>query len=274
MLGALEVEQVDGEAIIVDLLAGNGTFSRVCKSLLSHKSHLTIGVDVSKTMVADSMQRSESVINCHYSDPILADQIADGVVSAYGTHHIDESDRNVFYQTAKRLVKPGGKVVIQDFCEGTPTEKWYSEVIDTYRVAGHKYKHFTEESLRKGLKSVFNNVDLAYSYDPFCMEFDSDCNDEESVIKSFYIYLISLFSLEKLLPNGVSYNSLTSYDNSQFWKSIHSILEPHFTFNSTDLNSLVCCGDAPVCNKITVFREGGKLKIVAPRVALIGIAEH
>lgn len=63
----------------------------------------------------------------------------DGVLFAYGTHHIEGLERAVDEATA--LLRPGGRVVLHDFFDEGPVGSWFHNVVDPFSKTGHDLPH-------------------------------------------------------------------------------------------------------------------------------------
>lgn len=271
--------------LIVDLLAGNGTLTRMFKKLHDKISPMIIGIDISETLIKDSFENGEISFRSKMTDNIFGKEIAEAAICAYGTHHIPEKDRYSFFLSAKELVKKGGKILIHDFEENSSTAKWYSDLIHRYRPGGHPCKHFTEAGMKDILSSLFKKTELTYIYDPFYLEFDREI-DNQQVKRNFFSYLIRLFALQKLLPKkDVDYFSLGSYKNEKYWNFIETELTPFFNItdsllskcsnkdNLVQYNEGTCIVEKNVIpgTSLRIHELNGKKFLIAPRVGLVGI---
>ena len=94
------------------------------------------------------------------------DASADGVLLAYGTHHIP--DMFAAAAEAARVVRPGGRVVMHDFFDEGPAGQWFHQVVDRRSITGHDFAHvgpvqMAAVLLRAGLREVR----LHEAQDPF-----------------------------------------------------------------------------------------------------------
>lgn len=274
LLGFLGNSQITQRRIIVDLLAGNGTFSRVFHRLFTGKCDPCIfGIDVSEVMVADAISQNLPIHRASSFGNLLANDIADAVISAYGTHHVPVSERDAFVHSGYNLLKNKGRFVIQDFLPTSNTGKWYSEIINRYREGGHQFTHFTEEVMFTLLRKYFKYVNIHYVYDPFVMYFDTSLSDID-IKKQFYIYMIRLFSLKKLLPDQKSYDCLVKISSENtYWQSIEAILKPYFTVSERFLSKALCADNAiEKINCFSILKMNEQKILVAPRIAIAGVA--
>src|SRR5205807_3017185 len=74
---------------------------------------------------------------------LLRSGCMDAVLFAYGTHHVPPSERLTACREAHRVLKPGGRVVLHDFEEGSPMADWFNIVVHGHSANGHRYQHFT-----------------------------------------------------------------------------------------------------------------------------------
>src|SRR5258708_3078710 len=93
---------------------------------------MIITSDASSSMTVDALAQSLPAIRQPAQHLLLKDCSVHGALFAYGTHHIAPEDRPSAFREACRVLKPGCRVVIQDFEENTPTARWYSEFLDRY----------------------------------------------------------------------------------------------------------------------------------------------
>lgn len=254
--------------MLLDCLAGNGTFSRVVKSLYDVVARY-IGNDVSFGMAMEGIKNGEPIVYSDLRRSILKDEIADFAICCYGSHHIPVVDRQEFINACYRKLKTSGTFVLQDFEEESTTARWYSEVIDRYRSCGHRYKHFSRQEFKNLLQGAcFKSVDVEYLYDPFVLQAEPGENEQDLLLR-FYKYLIALFSLDKLLP-------LDCLSKSDRLKKLNKVFKPYFSINK---NQLANCFIGAECVKpelelfdcLTMVNIGSKLYVVAPRIVIAAV---
>lgn len=68
----------------------------------------------------------------------LLDGSVDAIVSIAALHHATEDERAAFYAEARRLLKPGGRLVIGDVASGSAQDAWLNEFVDAHNSSGHK----------------------------------------------------------------------------------------------------------------------------------------
>jgi SAM-dependent methyltransferase len=212
--------------------------------------------DVSADMVADALKQNLPAIRQPAQHLMFHENSVDGVIFAYGTHHIPVNDRPLAVAEAYRILRPNNYIVMQDFETGTPTARWYQEVLHKYTFTGHAFEHFTRDNMYDLLKTGgFVDVRVVDVYDP-CIVYGETPEQAKINLLSF---LVHLFSLNKLLPsNGNAHRN--------FWPEIEEVVAPYATFRAERLPK-----DAPAVPRITVTRENGRYRAEMPRVALVGI---
>src|SRR5262249_50243245 len=63
--------------------------------------------------------------------------------------------------------KPGGRVVLHDFEEGSPMAHWFNVVVDAHCANGHRYQHFTAAQMFELLdRSGFSDIVVERVEDP------------------------------------------------------------------------------------------------------------
>ncbi|MCA1437248.1 class I SAM-dependent methyltransferase [Bradyrhizobium sp. BRP20] len=186
--------------IICDLLAGDGYVNKVAQQLLGTARCPTfINSDISQFMVDRCIRDGLFATWQSATDPFwIRDASVDGVLMAYGTHHIPRAQRATAVQAAARILRPGGILVLHDFEEGSPTARWFADVVSRYSVTPHDYPHFTAgEVLDLFAVAQFDEVTVQRITDPFVFH----GRDEQSVLQSLAEYVVKMYGLEKLRPH-------------------------------------------------------------------------
>lgn len=106
------------QAAVLDIGCGTGQFERLV--LGEHPEQRMVGVDLSEKMLAIAQQKCQAYPNvafCIASASALPfpDHSFDVVVSASALHYFDQPE--VSLAEMRRVVKPGGSVVILDWCK-------------------------------------------------------------------------------------------------------------------------------------------------------------
>ena len=244
---------------VLDVLGGNGTLTRTMRLVTppSDMPEIVTG-DSAGSMVTDALARGFPAVRQLAQSLLLADRTMDGVIFAYGTHHVPVPDRLTALTEAHRVLRPGGRVLVQDFVEHSPTARWYSEVLEKYTLTGHDCAHFTEAGIRALLEDAgFVNVRVSKVYDPCVIWAETADQAWIELMK----YLVDLFSLERLRPKP-------GRSDHEHWKSVRDILSPyaeHLADGDTAAGQL---------DSITVRQDGGRYAAELPRVALVATGDR
>jgi ubiquinone/menaquinone biosynthesis C-methylase UbiE len=152
---------------VVDVLGGDGLVSKVAGSLgLSDMAVLTC--DLSPYMVRAAWAAGCPALLQKADHLLQRDGSVDGVLVAYGTHHIAVEDRAALVAEAHRVLRPGGVLVLHDFLVGSPMGEWFDQVVDRYSETGHRYDHFTREEMLGYLASAgFESYEVLDLADPY-----------------------------------------------------------------------------------------------------------
>lgn len=238
---------------ILDVLGGNGTLTRTMRLVTPPADMPQIFTgDSAGSMVTDALARGFPAVRQLAQSLLLADRTLDGVIFAYGTHHIPVSDRLTALTEAHRVLRPGGRVLVQDFVEGSPTARWYSEILEKYTFTGHDCVHFTEAGIRALLEDAgFGNVRVTKVYDPCTIWADSSEQAWIELLK----YLVDLFSLEGLRPKS-------GHSSRDHWEMVRDVLSPY-------AENLV--PGHP--DTIKLFQDNGRYAAELPRVALVATGD-
>ncbi|MER9490085.1 methyltransferase domain-containing protein [Mesorhizobium sp. M0563] len=200
LLGKMHPNGRDGlcsSMIICDLLAGDGYVNKVAHRLLGEgRCPSFINSDVSQFMVDRCIRDGLFVVWQGATDPFwIKDGSVDGVLMAYGTHHIPRAQRATAARAAGRILRPGGMFVLHDFEEGSPTARWFADVVSTHSVTPHDYPHFTAgEVLDLFAAAPFDEVTVQRIKDPFVFH----GGDEESALQLLAEYVVKMYGLEQL----------------------------------------------------------------------------
>ena len=243
---------------ILDVLGGNGTLTRTMRMVTrpGQLPEIFTG-DIAGSMVADALARGFPAVRQIAQSLLLADRTMDGVIFAYGTHHIPVPDRLTALTEAHRVLRPGGRVLVQDFVENSPTARWYSDLLDKYTFTGHDFAHFTEAGISGLLENAgFGNVRVTKVYDPCTIRADSAYQAWTGLLE----YLVDLFSLEGLRPN----NGQASEDH---WKMVREIISPYAEHLADD------GAMAGQQDPIKLSRYDGLYAAELPRVALVATGD-
>jgi SAM-dependent methyltransferase len=243
---------------ILDVLGGNGTLTRTMRMVTPPEQMPEIFTgDIAGSMVTDALARGFPAVRQPAQSLLLADRTMDGVIFAYGTHHVPVSDRLTVLTEAHRVLRPGGRVLVHDFVENSPTARWYSEILDKYTTTGHDCVHFTQAGIRALLEAAgFTNVCVTKIYDPCTIWADHP----DQAWTRLLAYLVDLFSLEGLRPK----DGQASQDH---WRMVREIISPYAEYLTDD--------DAMdrQLDPIKIFHGNGRYAAELPRVALVATGD-
>lgn len=154
------------ECVVLDALAGDGTVSRVAWTL--ERAPTIISADLSGLMIQSCIEQGLPCIRQSASRSLLRADVLDGVLIAYGSHHLDEMERRMAAAEAKRTLRPGGRLVLHDFEVGGPVDAFFRDVVHPYSATGHPYPHFTRDEMQDLLTNAgFHKVEVIDMDDPF-----------------------------------------------------------------------------------------------------------
>ena len=183
-----------------------------------------------------------------------------------------------------KVLNNDGICLLHDFDSNYSTSRFYSHRIDRYRIGGHPYAHFTENDLLELMKEQFQEVELCLLYNPFYLEgFEGQNN--ESLKRESYAYIISLFNLSKLLPPSTDYKELFYYDNPQYWLEMEDLFSEFFILEEQEFRKIqdstaklpkqtdfIQNIQVPLVIKPHISRlKSGRLSMTLPSSALVAI---
>lgn len=123
----------------------------------------------------------------------------DGVLFAYGTHHID--DLGTALAEGWKVVKPGGTVVVHDFLDEGPAGQWFHCVVDTRSKTGHDFPHIGPVQMAAHLlRAGFRDVGLHEIQDPFLF---FSAAGERPARELALGYIMGMYGLAQGFPRGV-----------------------------------------------------------------------
>lgn len=152
---------------MVDVLGGDGLVQRVAAALcLADVEVLTC--DASPYMVRAAWEANYPALLQRADRLLQRDCSVEGVLVAYGSHHIAPQERPELARESYRVLRPGGIMVLHDFQTGSPMDTWFADVVDRYSITGHKFDHFTREEIGGYLTAAgFPEVDVVDMADPY-----------------------------------------------------------------------------------------------------------
>ena len=154
------------DCVILDALAGDGTVSRLATTLPSAPT--IISADLSGLMIMACLEQGLPCIRQSASRSLLRDDALDGVLIAYGSHHLSDIERRMAAAEAKRTLRPGGRLVLHDFEIGGGVDAFFRDVVHPFSATGHDYPHFTRQEMEMLLRDAgFRDVAVIDMEDPF-----------------------------------------------------------------------------------------------------------
>jgi SAM-dependent methyltransferase len=194
MFSPAKHEYPSRDTIILDALAGNGTVAEFAASL-EGCSCTIVSADISRLMVEDSLKKGLPCIRQSAVRSLITDRFLNGVLLAYGTHHLTQDQRAVAVREASRTLARNGRLVLHDFEIGGPVDKWFREVVHPYSITGHPHPHFDKQQLHALLKSGdFLDIQIGEIDDPI----QTSGFSPEEAIESVVRFVHSMYGLTKI----------------------------------------------------------------------------
>ena len=117
--------------VLVDAPSGGGYLRRHLHDALP----LVVSLEASYHFCHCGKHDGESALVSGMSALALADDSADAVVSLAGLHHLP--DRDAFYREAKRVLRPGGRIVVADVLKGSRVDSFLNGFVNESNSMGH-----------------------------------------------------------------------------------------------------------------------------------------
>ena len=171
---------------ILDVLGGDGTFARFCNTLGPHTPTIYTS-DISKYMIDACHAQALPCVRQSATRSLFRDDVLDGVLIAYGSHHLDSNARQLAVREAHRTLREGGRLVLHDFEIGGRCAKWFDSVVHPYSRTGHPHAHFSRHEMFHLLTSAgFHDVRVFEIRDPFTLHGSSPVEAKHNAIMHIY----------------------------------------------------------------------------------------
>ncbi len=139
-----------GRERVLDIGCGTGTLTRCLAAALTDKSEsLVVGLDAAPRMIQVARRKGASLPNIRF-DVGVAEALAypdaafDAAVSTFFFHHLDADLKRRSLRELRRVVKPGGRIVIVDV--DVPSN-WFGRL-----CAWSGYVLFQQEEIRENIR--------------------------------------------------------------------------------------------------------------------------
>ncbi|MGY8669155.1 methyltransferase domain-containing protein [Bradyrhizobium sp. UFLA05-109] len=179
--------EVPGQGFrILDVLGGDGTLARFCKTL-GHNTPTIYTADISKFMIDACHVQALPAVRQSATRSLFRDNVLDGVLIAYGSHHLDSNARRLAIREAHRSLRVNGRLVLHDFEIGGRCAKWFDSVVHPYSRTGHPHVHFSRhEMLDLFSDAGFRDVRIFDISDPFTLQGSSPEEAKHNAIMHMY----------------------------------------------------------------------------------------
>jgi SAM-dependent methyltransferase len=171
---------------ILDVLGGDGTFARFCKTLGRHAPTIYTA-DIAKFMIDACHAQALPCVRQSATRSLFRDNVLDGVLIAYGSHHLDSTARRLAVREAYRTLRADRRLVLHDFEIGGRCAKWFDSVVHPYSRTGHPHPHFSRDEMFDLLTSAgFHDVRVFEISDPFTLQGSSPEEARHNAIMHMY----------------------------------------------------------------------------------------
>ena len=152
---------------------------------------------------------------CSFDHIPCKEQTVDTILSLASLHHCTNEERVQFYKEAKRILKPGGKLIIGDVLLDSDQDKWLNIFVNKHNPVGHTGKFWTAEDA-----ILIQSVGFTVTHT--IQEYTWDFSDNNAI----YDFVRKLFSIHSASDEDL-YDGLTKYLHADFtnhlfaWKLIY-----------------------------------------------------
>jgi ubiquinone/menaquinone biosynthesis C-methylase UbiE len=179
--------EVPGQGFrILDVLGGDGIFARFCKTL-GHHTPTIYTADISKFMIDACHAQALPCVRQSATRSLFRDNVLDGVLIAYGSHHLDSNARRLAVREAHRTLRAGRRLVLHDFEIGEKGAKWFDSIVHPYSRTGHPHAHFSRHELFHLFTSAgFRDVKVFEICDPLTLYGSSPGEAKHNAVMHMY----------------------------------------------------------------------------------------
>jgi len=179
--------EVPGEDFrILDVLGGDGTLARFCRTL-GRPAPTIYTADISKFMIDACRAQALPCVRQSATRSLFRDDVLDGVLVAFGSHHLDSNERRLAVREAQRTLRAGGRLVLHDFEIGGRCARWFDSIVHPYSRTGHPHPHFSRREMFELFASAgFRDVSVFEIHDPFTLHGSSADEARHNAIMHMY----------------------------------------------------------------------------------------
>jgi ubiquinone/menaquinone biosynthesis C-methylase UbiE len=189
----------DKDFRILDVLGGDGTLARFCKTL-PPQTPTIYTADISKFMIDACRAQALPCVRQSATWSLFRDCVLDGVLIAYGSHHLDSDARKAAVREAYRTLKGGGRLVLHDFEIGGRCAKWFDSVVHPYSRTGHPHPHFSRHEMFDLFTSAgFCDVRVFEIGDPFTL----GASAPEEAKYNAIMHMYAMYDLVKVAETAI-----------------------------------------------------------------------
>ncbi|HEX6873736.1 MAG TPA: class I SAM-dependent methyltransferase [Micromonosporaceae bacterium] len=243
-----------GSSLVLDVLGGDGTLARAAHtradSFVTEPAIVT--GDVSGPMIDQALAQGLPAVRQAAQFLFLRDESMDGVLLAYGTHHIAPEHRPAAVAEAVRVTRPGGRIVLHDFDESSPMAGFFTQVVHAHATGGHAYRHFSRAALVALFEAAGLSARVLDVYDPLVVAADTELAAKQRLCR----YVGDMY--------GVGGYFAALADVEAAW---HVLVE-HF-----DHTAYLSTVDCPAQSRPVVYQAGGTFVAELPRIAIVAVAD-